>query len=470
MVRLLFAVMFTVTVHACAVQTARDAPLAAFSVGEDERQMGVVARQRIAQEVRLYKDVEFQRYLDSVARKVLAAVPHGEEKLTFSLIDEDGFAAHVLPDGHILITRGMLGLLSSEAQLAAVLAHELGHLINHHALQKLHKAQQTEALAKRIGERLDSNYGKQLSSTFARAIARGYSREAEAEADRVAVEILHRAGYPPVAMLEVLELLRRTDVLEKELVEIGDLPKGRVRGAFATHPATERRIQSVTALLRKYPSSRQSFANTGMGYLGTIDGMEIARYTGGPFRDGNRVHHPAWQASFALEVGERFYRASDELLFVYEPTQSNWSLRLKRFALEEAPGLDAYLDRYYPKARRMGVKDVDRGVSLVELERRDSSSVGQVFAWATLKTTSHALVVEAGDAQRLKRLLASYSGIDNHDPDIKRAHYVHVVSADLARSIANANEGVVGLSLMEWLINLEFDLSKSGDTPVKLLE
>ncbi len=470
MIRFFIAVIVAATLQACAVQTVRHAPLNAFVVGEEERRLGAYARQRIAEESELFRDDGLQRYLETVARNVLAAVPHGNERLTFSLIDDDRFAAHVLPDGHILITRGMLGLLNSEAQLAAVLAHELGHLINHHTLEKLRKTRRTEELARKISEKLDSSYAKRLSSTFAHAISRGYSREAETEADRVALQILQRAGYPPVAMLEILELFRRASILEQEVEEKGDVSKGYARGAFSTHPAVEQRLQTVANVLRESPDLRKPSAGFDEDYLRRIDGMKIAHFAGGPFRQGNRLYHPAWQASFLLEEGERFYRVGDDLLFIYLPTHPDWILRIQMFTPPEAPGVDEYMDKRYPNHRRAAMREHDKGVIMIDIESGDTSPAKKTVAWRVLRTASHSLVMEGGDPERMGRFAASYTGSDLPDPETERAHFIRVVPAELARNIAAAVEGEAQLNASEWLLNLEYDVSKLGDSPVKLLE
>lgn len=165
----------------------------------------------------------------------------------FLVMDTEEVNAFAAPGGLIMISRGMLRCCKSEDALAAVLAHEIGHVQNRHGLQAIKKGRLTAALTTLAAEGAKSFGGEQLSEltqAFENSIAditatlmnSGYSRAFERQADQAAVAILKRSGYDPQALVTMLEEMK------KHL-----RPGGR---DFArTHPAPESRIADIRKLI-----------------------------------------------------------------------------------------------------------------------------------------------------------------------------------------------------------------------------
>ncbi len=161
----------------------------------------------------------------------------------FLVMDTEEVNAFAAPGGLIMISRGMLRCCKTEDALAAVLAHEIGHVQNRHGLQAIRKSRLTAALTTLAAEGAKSFGDKQLAEltqTFENSIAditatlmnSGYSRAFERQADRAAVEILQRSGYDPGALADMLEEMK------KHLKPGG-------RGFAQTHPAPESRIADI---------------------------------------------------------------------------------------------------------------------------------------------------------------------------------------------------------------------------------
>jgi predicted Zn-dependent protease len=129
------------------------------------------------------------------------------------LADEQTVNAFALPGGQVFITAGLLRRLSSEAQLAGVLGHEIGHVVARHSAQQLAKAKLTQGLtgAAAIATYDPDNPASQTGAIAAAMIGKlvnmRYGREDELESDRLAVRLTGQAGYDPRAMMEVMRIL-----------------------------------------------------------------------------------------------------------------------------------------------------------------------------------------------------------------------------------------------------------------------
>jgi predicted Zn-dependent protease len=159
------------------------------------------------------------------------------------VLDSDDINAFATPGGHIFVTRGLIRCCRSEDALAAVVAHEIGHIQLRHGMKAIEKARMTEALtilaqegAKSFGSRevaqLTQAFGGVISDITNTMINNGYSRSYEYQADAVAVTILRRVGYNPGALTEML------GVMAKQMKPGGtDFAK--------THPSPENRIAEL---------------------------------------------------------------------------------------------------------------------------------------------------------------------------------------------------------------------------------
>lgn len=176
----------------------------------------------------------------------------------FLIMDTEEVNAFAAPGGLVMISRGMLRCCKSEEALAAVLAHEIGHVQNQHGLQAIKKGRLTSALAILAVEGAKSFGGEQLSEltrTFEGTISditttlmnSGYSRAFERQADQAAVEILKRSGYNPHALVEMLTEMK------KHLKPDG-------RDFARTHPSPESRIADIRKLIGGFQAPPASSA------------------------------------------------------------------------------------------------------------------------------------------------------------------------------------------------------------------
>ncbi|WP_114781330.1 M48 family metalloprotease [Botryobacter ruber] len=169
------------------------------------------------------------------------------------LADEQTVNAFALPGGQIFITAALLSKLSTEAQLAGVLGHEIGHVVARHSAEQLAKAKLSQgltgaaAIATYDPENPASQTGAIAAAMIAKLVNMKYGREDELESDRLAVRLTGEAGYDPRAMIEVMRILEQAS--------------GGARGPeFAqTHPNPGNRIAEIEqAIQQEYPDGLPS--------------------------------------------------------------------------------------------------------------------------------------------------------------------------------------------------------------------
>jgi predicted Zn-dependent protease len=180
----------------------------------------------------LVKDDRLQRYVNSVGRWVASQSERPDLAWHFGVIDSDDVNAFAAPGGYVFVTKGLYRLLQSESELAGVLAHEIGHVIAKHHLTILQQSQWVDMGSRLLGQTLgDSQAIARLIGTGAELFARSLDKDAEYEADRMAMVLAARAGYDPFGLPAVLQ-------------DIGHAAKddSRIRLLFSTHPHPDDRL------------------------------------------------------------------------------------------------------------------------------------------------------------------------------------------------------------------------------------
>ncbi|CAH1081818.1 M48 family metalloprotease [Candidatus Nitrotoga sp. 1052] len=183
----------------------------------------------------LIKDQSLQIYVNNVGRWVASQSERPDLTWHFGVIESSDVNAFAAPGGYIFLTRGLYSLLQNEAELAGVLGHEIGHVIRKHHLKILQQSSLVDLGGKLISRRIGGNDKVQkLIGNGAEIVARSLDKNAEFEADRIAVVLAARAGYDAFALPEVLQ-------------QIGHFAKddGSVALLFKTHPHPDDRLEKL---------------------------------------------------------------------------------------------------------------------------------------------------------------------------------------------------------------------------------
>jgi len=248
--RYLIILMAALTLTSCATNPAtRDSDFVLMSE-EQELKLGQQAAAEVAKNMPLLPDSDpLARYVDRIGQRMATISDRPELFYRFHVVDDATINAFALPGGFIYIYRGLLTHLNSEAELAAVLGHEIGHVTARHAVKRY-----TQAQAYQLGMVLTSIFvpipqaAGQMSDLLALVVIQGYGREAESQADELALKYLTRAEYDPHAVIGILKTLKRLDELDSmEKKDAGEKVE-KYHGAFASHPETDKRIRDAVQL------------------------------------------------------------------------------------------------------------------------------------------------------------------------------------------------------------------------------
>ncbi|MGH8719237.1 MAG: M48 family metalloprotease, partial [Burkholderiales bacterium] len=217
---------------------------------EQEIKAGQEADPQIRRQFGVYEDAELQEYVNEIGQKLAKASHRPDLDWHFTALDSPDINAFALPGGYIYLTRGILAYLNSEAELAAVLGHEIGHVTARHSVQQMSKAQ-AAGIAAVLGSifvpELRSAAGQQAINAIGGALLAGYGREDELEADRLGAQYLARNGYDPQAMVRVVSALKDQELFDAEIAKQEGREPRRYHGLFATHPDNDTRLKEVVA-------------------------------------------------------------------------------------------------------------------------------------------------------------------------------------------------------------------------------
>jgi predicted Zn-dependent protease len=212
---------------------------------QDEIELGREAAPEIEQEFGgLYPDPGLQAYVNGVGLKVAQTSHRPHLPYEYAVLNTEVINALALPGGKIYITRGLLVRLDNEAELAAVLGHETGHVTAKHSVHHLQRQLGTSLILTAIDHALGKDNPtrlKAVAQVSASLINLSYSRDDEYQADELGVEYAYGAGYDPRGMLGVLQAL-----YEAQQREPSDLEE-----FMHTHPLTSKRIEEVEELLEE---------------------------------------------------------------------------------------------------------------------------------------------------------------------------------------------------------------------------
>ena len=257
---------------------------------EDELQLGQKYSAEIHKEMPAYDNPVLEEMVQRVGRQLAAHSHRPNLDYQFTIVDSKSVNAFALPGGYIYITRGMLAYLNSEAELAAVLGHEIGHVTARHSVRQQSTATLTGVLGAVLAASTGISGADSLTNMASTAIVRGYGREHELEADRLGAEYLAKSGYDPEAMLEVVGVLKNQEAFEVAIARQEGREPNVYHGLFSTHPDNDARFREVVTAARKFKTG----STTRVGrdsYLLRLDGVTF----GDSEREGivrdNRFYH-----------------------------------------------------------------------------------------------------------------------------------------------------------------------------------
>ena len=208
----------------------------------EEREIGQQVSDKIVEDFGVYQDQNVTKYVTLVGSVIAQASSRPELDWQFVVLDTDGVNAFAAPGGFIHVTRGLLGLMKTEAELAGILGHEITHVTEKHTVNAIQKNNLISVGSDEFGA--SGGMAQSLLTKFAEAAYKSildnkFSRDDENEADAKGVEIANTVGYNPAGLSDVLTKLTERNAALKE-----------PNGLFASHPVIKDRIAKIAKVIK----------------------------------------------------------------------------------------------------------------------------------------------------------------------------------------------------------------------------
>ena len=237
-----------------------------------------------------------------------------EPTFTFTLLDSPDINAFAMPGGFIYVNRGLLAYLDTEAELAGVLAHEIGHSTErHHARRQ--SAQMTSKVAA-VSAYILTGSGDvyDAASMYGAEIISGFGRDMELEADSAGAEYLHQTGYDVDSMLSVIGVLKDQEQYRRVQAKASGKPSGTYHGLYASHPRNDLRLQTVIKAaneldLAEMPENPEIPGEYRRQTEGLVYGASAEAQS-----EPNRFYHNKLNFTFAHPPGWTVRQSSREIL------------------------------------------------------------------------------------------------------------------------------------------------------------
>lgn len=202
----------------------------------EERQLGETVSASLREKYGVVQSEELTKYVTLVGTALAQSSTRPNLNWTFIVLDTDGVNAFAAPGGIVHVTRGLLGLVRNEAELAGALGHEITHITVKHTVRAIQKSKTIQMASDEAGSGTarDRFIARMAQAAYDKILNNEFSREDETEADKVGVQLASRLGYAPRGLADVL---RKLDARNTERDERN--------GLFASHPAVKERIDRL---------------------------------------------------------------------------------------------------------------------------------------------------------------------------------------------------------------------------------
>jgi predicted Zn-dependent protease len=250
-----------------------------------EIQMGKEAATQVAQTIGFYNDAKLQSYVAEIGQRMAAKSERPKLPWEFHVVDDAAVNAFAIPGGFIYVTRGLMGAINTEAELATVLGHEIGHVTYRHSVQQISKAQLAQ-LGLGIGSILSSDIARfgQLASAGLGILFLKYGRDAENQADQAGFRYALQQNYDVEEMPKVFVTLSR---LSQAGGGGGKLPEW-----LSTHPNPENRIERIEKMLDTLTVDPSKLTEDREDYLRHVQGMTFGEDPRQGYFEGTQFYHP----------------------------------------------------------------------------------------------------------------------------------------------------------------------------------
>jgi len=278
----------------------------------------------------VYNAPATEAYLNGVLVRIAPASEAGTQPYRVTLLNSPVVNAFALPSGDIFVTRGLLALADDTSEIAAVMAHEIGHITARHAAQRAEFEKTTALFTKVNTQLLAQRQAQDEAEARSKLAIASFSRQQELEADQIGIKTIAKAGYDPYAAARFLTALGRWSALRATVSGAGSADRPDM---MATHPSTPERIARATEEARQFgePGSGEVDRN---GYLAAIDGLAFGDDPSQGIVRDNAFVHP--KLGFAFDAPDGFTLDNQSAALIGVGEEGGEALRLDSVAIADS--------------------------------------------------------------------------------------------------------------------------------------
>jgi predicted Zn-dependent protease len=257
----------------------------------------------------VYNDPKLQAMIEQTVERLVAASDRPDLHYRVTMLNSQSINAFALPSGQLYVTRGLVALANDESELASVLAHEMGHVVAHHAAIREEQTKQAALVGRVVTDVISDPEAGALALAKSKLALASFSRAQEFEADAIGIGIAARAGFDPYGAVRFLTSMEHNSELKSS--PNGTAIDPRAPDFLSSHPATPERITNATANARQYSgqpaATTASAAPVGVrdrpAYLSGIDGIVFGEDPSEGYVRGRRFLHPRLGFTFTAPEG-----------------------------------------------------------------------------------------------------------------------------------------------------------------------
>lgn len=281
----------------------------------------------------VYSDPKLETFVGGIAAKLAAVSDRPDITYRVTLLNSPSVNAFALPNGQLYVTRGLLALANDTSEFAAVIAHEMSHVVAGHGSKRADQEKQAVLVSRVVSDVLSDPKAGEIALAKSKIALASFSRAQELEADRLGVRTLARAGYDPYGAARFLAALGQQSALGAG----GNADQS--LDFLSTHPSTPERVNLAVSAARQFGAPGLVKSDRDV-YLAAIDGLAFGDDPAQGVVRGSWFVHPALGFKFKAPEGFVFDNGAQAVLGV---AADGRALRLDSVRLDADQALEAYL-------------------------------------------------------------------------------------------------------------------------------
>ncbi len=279
---------------------------------------GKKAHEQVLKHYGVDENPALQAYVNELGQRLAAQSHRSRLEWHFTVLDSTDINAFALPGGYVYVTRGIMAYMESEADLAGVMGHEIGHVTARHGAQRATR-EQTAGIGVLAAGVLGAVLGVgDLASEVSQSVAAGYvtsySREQESQADWLGAEYLARSSYDPKNMIDVIRVLKSQEQFAADEAREAGQAAPAPASWLSSHPSNDKRLQDIEQIASAYSGH---YGDDGRDrYLRAINGIGFGESRSQGVTRGQNFYHEPLGIALTAAAGWKIVNEADAITVV----------------------------------------------------------------------------------------------------------------------------------------------------------